>query len=307
MMMTLFSSHVPFLFVSLLALVALGNIACGQPPAPTQANVVYGTADDQKLLLDVYRPDAPGPHAAIVLIHGGGWAAGDKAGFAGLAQGLTLAGFVSFSVNYRLAPGFHYPAQVQDVARAVRWVRAHAREYDVDPARIGACANSAGGHLSLMLGVMAADAYQSPDDPNRDLDGRVRCVVDAYGPADFTDPARLPQAAWIVEGFLGAPYDQAPDKWAEASPITHVVRGAAPVLFIHGDKDTLIPLEQSELMKAALDKVGVPNELIIIANGDHGFAGADPNDVAAAFKRAADFLTQYLLTPRTRLPRHRPE
>ncbi len=284
-----------FAFIPAFLILASAASADPEPPAP-ELNVSYGTAGGQDLLLDIYRAAPPGPHPAVALIHGGGWAGGDKAGFHDIALNLARAGFVCFAIEYRFAPKFTYPSQLQDVFRAIRWIRAHAKAYDVDPARLGALGDSAGGHLSLMLGVMPPDSYQVVDDPNRDQPSRVQCVVDIYGPADLT-PQRMPVAAPIVQGFLGAPFQDAPNTWMEASPITHVTKDAAPVLFLHGDKDDLVPLEQSHLMMAALEKVGVPGELIVVRGGGHGFGGGQPEDIALAFNRAGTFLAQYLTAP----------
>jgi len=288
----------------ILTVLAAGCHIFAQPPPPTGApasgpsenDVVYGVAAGEKLLMDIYRCDTPGLHPALVMIHGGGWRSGDKAGDRGTAVNLsTKAGITCFSLNYRLAPKYQFPAQVLDCARAVRWVRAHAKDYAVDPGRIAAWGGSAGGHLSLMLGVMKPDDYPSPDDPNRALSAKVQYVVDFFGPSDLTGAAQFsPLAIQIAQGFIGASRTDAPDKWGEASPITHVTKDAAPVLFIHGDKDSLVPLPQSETMKAALDKVGVEAELIVVRNGEHGFGGADPQEVGKAYARAVEWLTQHL-------------
>ena len=285
----------------LLCVLLSGCQLFAQPPATPQPgtsepNVVYGVAEGENLVMDIYRCPTPGPHPALMMIHGGGWAAGDKAGDRDGAVNLsTKAGIVCFSINYRLAPKFKYPAQVLDCARAVRWVRAHAAEYDVDPARIGAWGGSAGGHLSLMLGVMKPDDFQTADDPNKAFSAKVQCVVDFFGPSDFSGtPVVSPGAAPIVANWIGAKPQGAPDKYAEAGPITHVTKEASPVLFVHGDADALVPLSQSEIMKAALDKAGVENELIVVKNGGHGFPGASQADIAAAFARIAVWLPAHL-------------
>jgi acetyl esterase/lipase len=270
--------------------------AAPQAPEPSEKDVVYGVAEGEKLLLDIYRCATPGPHPALVMIHGGGWSGGDKAGDRDFAAYLTSkVGIVCFSINYRLAPKYKFPAQVLDCARAVRWVRAHAAEYDADPARVGAFGASAGGHLSLMMGVIEPNEYQSADDPNRALSAKVRAVVDVCGPADMS--ARGPWsdlALQIATGFIGASQEAAPEKWAEASPITHVTSDDAATLLIHGGKDTLVPPQQSELMHAALQKAGVATELIVVPNGDHSFQGAEKAAVEAALVRAGEWLTEHL-------------
>ena len=295
------SSRLAVPALCLLCVLLSGCQLFAQPPAtpqpgPSEPNVVYGVAEGENLVMDIYRCPTPGPHPALMMIHGGGWAGGDKAGDRGGALNLsTKAGIVCFSINYRLAPKFKYPAQVLDCARAVRWVRAHAQEYDVDPARIGAWGGSAGGHLSLMLGVIKPDEFQTPDDPNKALSAKVQCVVDFFGPSDLSGtPVISAGAAAIVVNWIGAQPQDAPDKYADASPITHVTKDAAPVIFLHGDADALVPLEQSVVMKAALDKVGVANELVVVKNGGHGFPGATQADIGAAYARALAWLTEHL-------------
>jgi acetyl esterase/lipase len=296
------STRVILALLAVFVFAAVALIHCAHtnagPAAAADRDVVYGTVAGQNLLLDVYRCPAPGTHPALLLIHGGGWAAGSKRDNAGMAAGLVLAGFTCFSVEYRFAPTYKHPAQVDDCACAARWVRAHAAEYAIDPARLGAVGGSAGGHLSLMLGVIQPGDYASPDDPNRALPGNVECVVDLFGPADLTHGADLSkQALDILVNFLGGSFAQVPDKYADASPVTHVTKNSAPTFMIHGASDTLVPLSQSQMMKAALDKAGVPNELVVIAKGEHGFGGADQKDVAAAYKRSVEWLKQYLMPP----------
>jgi alpha-L-fucosidase 2 len=281
--------------VALVSYLVAGCSVFAQPPgSPAEKDVVYGTAGGEKLLLDVYRPAAPGPHPAVIAIHGGGWRGGDKSGDKGLGDGLTANGIACFSLDYRLAPKHTYPAQVLDVARAVRWVRAHAKQYDIDPNRLATFGGSAGGHLSLMLGVIQPGDFQSPDDPNKALSAKVQCVVDLFGPADFRDPKQWPPAILkLVQDFLGtASPAAAPAEWAEASPITHVTRASAPTLMIHGDADSIVPLQQSEMMKAAFDKADVRNKLIVIKHGEHGFGGGDPQKVNEAYQAAFVFLAQ---------------
>jgi acetyl esterase/lipase len=262
---------------------------------PSQTDVVYGTADGQKLLLDVYQPPGAGPHPGVMLIHGGGWRSGDKGGERVTGGLLSKAGFACFSVNYRLAPKHPHPAQVQDCARAVRWIRARAAEYGVDPERIGALGQSAGGHLSLMLGTIKPDDYQTDDDPNKGLSAKVQCVVDYFGPADFTEKGSWqPHAEPILRGFLGAPRAQAPDKWADASPVCHVTKGAAPTLIIQGDADRLVLPAQSQAMKATLDKAGVECELIMVSGGGHGLLNGDKQQILQAQLRAVEFLRTHL-------------
>lgn len=264
----------------------------GQPVVTK--DVVYGVVGGEELKLDTYVPVTPGPHPGLLLIHGGGWSAGSKSGEANTAQNLAQHGVVCFAVEYRFAPKYTWPAQILDCARAARWVRANADKYGLDPARLGAMGGSAGGHLSLMLGVIKPDDYQSTDDPNRALSAKVKCVVDVFGPTDLRGEAFSPLAAGILAKFIGVPPGGDDVAYADASPITHATSEASPVFFLHGDKDTLVPLRQSEVMKAKLDELGVANELVVIKNGDHGFGKADPQELSAAYGKAMQWLAAQL-------------
>jgi acetyl esterase/lipase len=259
-----------------------------------QTDVVYGTADGHDLKLDIYPCSTPGLHPACLLIHGGGWGAGTKSDERGVGMALSQNGIVCFAVDYRLAPKFTHPAQVLDCARAVRWVRAHAARYGVDPERLGAWGASAGGHLALMLGVIEPGDYQSDDDPNRALSARAKCVVDFFGPTDLRGPSSSVAASFYVTRFIGSPPGAAADEYADASPVTHVTGTTSPVLFIHGDQDKLVPLSQSQAMKAALDAAGVENELIVVKGASHNLNGVPAQDVAMTFRHAEDWLSAHL-------------
>jgi len=204
-------------------------------------------------------------------------------------QPLVQRGYTVFSLNHRATPRFRFPAPLEDVQRAVRFVRYHAAEYGIDPDRIGAIGGSSGGHLSAMLGVM--DGRGDPDDPdpvNR-VSAKVQTVV---ARAPLTDLARIetPEGIGFVVLLMGArPSPNAHTAegraYFEASPVNHVSADDPPTLFIHGDRDGLVPFEQSELLSRALDAVGVETRLIRIPEGDHGptFPGAvDPPDYIGA-------------------------
>lgn len=281
----------------LLPLALLAAAGCGPrtPAGVTLRNVAYGTAAGQPLLLDVYQPRTSGPHPAVISIHGGAWRAGDRTMDAAWGQRLAAAGFVCFAVDYRLAPQYTYPAQVQDCARAVRWVRAHAGQYEVLPERIGAIGFSAGAHLALMLGVMQPDEFADPEDPNRARSGKVQCVVDFYGPADFCDEAQWPVITLrYARDFFGASPTTVPEVCAAASPVTHVTPDDGPVLMVHGDRDPVVPLQQSELLKAALDRAGVANQLLTVPHAGHNLTGIRPAQKATVNAEALQWLCQHL-------------
>lgn len=264
------------------------------------ADLPYGTDPAQKM--DVYLPTGfAGLRPGVELIHGGGWQAGDKSFYAPMGKALAARGFVAFSVNYRLSPAARYPAQADDVQQAARWVRAHAGEYRLDPARLGALGDSAGGHLSLILGTRDTRADAAPVPAAQS--SRVQCVVDFYGPSDLTSgmtPATLaaPQTdgqkyvAHVLHDLLGGtPQDSAALARA-ASPLFSVDAKSAPTLIITGTDDPLVRPDQSERLADALRAANVETTLAVIYKQGHGFLNpADPQTYGAM---AVEWLTRHL-------------
>jgi acetyl esterase/lipase len=259
-------------------------------------DVSYGTAEGAALLLDVYQPSAQGfsgKRPGVLLVHGGGWMGGDKAAYTPIGKELADKGYVAFAINYRLAPQFHYPAQLDDVQRAVRWVRAHADAYNVDPNRLGALGDSAGGHLVSFLGTR--DTRDNSDAALAAYSSRVQCVVDLYGPEDFTLPTSSgvsPQAVQILTAFFGKTRDQAPRLYRDGSPIIYVNKHSAPFLIMHGDADPLVPIDQSQRLYAALKKAGVEATFVTMPKDGHGFAL--PENQQKAHTLTDQFLAQHL-------------
>jgi acetyl esterase/lipase len=237
------------------------------------ADLAYGAAAGQRLLLDVYLPRGkPGGLPAVVLIHGGGWRGGSKADNRAFAQALARAGFVAFSVDYRLVTptGNKYPAQFDDVQRAVRWIRAHAAGQGIDPGRVGAFGHSAGGHLAALLGTRETRDNSDPELASHS--SRVQCVVCTCGPTDFTDPANpplFPAHMHLVTALFGKRFEEARDLYRDGSPLAHVDGKAAPFLLLHGADDTYVPLAQSRRFHAALRQAGVEATLLVLENDGH--------------------------------------
>ena len=283
-----------------LAIVASGLAAAGAwrlGGRPTEElDVVYGQRGGSMLRLDIYRPSGPAKaRAGVLLIHGGGWAGGDKAGMRDLALGLTRVGYVAIAVGYRLAvdDASRHPAQVDDVRRAVRWVRAHAAEVGVDPDRLGALGHSAGGHLAAMLGTTDVRGLGDPD--LKGYSSRVRCVVDACGPADFTDPSSPPvgpSIAWVVPNLFGKSRDDAPEAYRDASPVAHADARSAPALILHGTADDVVPLDQSRRLRKALAGAGVEARLVELPGEGHHFLDPDRGD--GVFPEILGFLRRHL-------------
>ncbi len=215
--------------------------------------------------MDLYYPaNGAGPFAVTMYVHGGGWSSGDKAQGAGAIEipELQRVGFLVVSVNYRLAPEHVFPAMIEDVKCAVRSLRAHASEYNLDPNRIGVWGGSAGGHLAALLGTADESAGFDVGE-YLEYSSRVQAVVDMFGPADLTVP--FPggyESARPVFGNFDA---------ALASPVTYVTADDPPFLILHGEKDALVPMEQSEILLAALQSVGVRAQLVRVVNANHSF------------------------------------
>jgi acetyl esterase/lipase len=264
--------------IFLTLVLASGNAsASGQAkPVPVIPRVIkdleYGRVADVALKLDLYLPGEQTPELrpGIVFVHGGGWAGGDKKEFAPMAEQMAGRGYVAISVNYRLAPKYRYPAALDDVQRAVRWLRQRAGEYRLDPNRIGAMGASAGGHLAALLGL------RETHDPaaSGGISSKVQCVVDYFGRMDLTlEPTSTRGFTDYRPAFIGGTKAEALELYRDASPLSYVDAKSAPFLIVHGFRDTQVQLAQSERMLAALDAAGVEASLLTLAGQGHGFKG----------------------------------
>lgn len=260
---------------TLLLLAALSIMALGQttPPSGTESvtvkeNVLYASVNGAELHLDVYEPAEPGGHTlpAVVLIHGGGWISLDKSTMHGMGQFLARFGFVAFAVDYRLFRGDEnrWPAQLDDVQRAVRWVRANAAAYGVDPKRLGAFGHSAGAQLAALLGM--EDTRDNSDSALAAYSSRVRAVVDVSGPVDFTMDHDQDGAEFLVH-FLGTEYSKHPDVWRDASPAFRISKDDAPFLIVHGTRDQNVPIAQAQELFEKLKAAGVPASFVKVEDG----------------------------------------
>jgi acetyl esterase/lipase len=271
-----------------------------------EANVVYGMHSGLALLMDVYRPQQPNGYG-VVYVNGSGWHA--PLGYDTVPlketplgmpyiEAMAAAGYTVFALNHRQAPRFRYPAAVDDVQRAVRYVRHHAERFGTRADRIGACGGSSGGHLVSLLGTVHGDGDKDDPDPVNRESAKVQCVVARAAPVDlsrFTSGG----GGSAVADFMGMlPRGEAEGGYAiehrtyrEASPLYHVSASSAPFLLIHGDEDATVPYEQSQLMLAALLGAGVAAELMCIPGAGHGpsFPGAvNPPDYLGALTRWFD-------------------
>jgi acetyl esterase/lipase len=255
-----------------------------------------------KLEMDIIRPNnVTGPAPTVLFIHGGGFRAGTRQSYLPLAEKLAARGYVTATASYRLAPRHQFPAAVEDVKAAVRYLRANAARFGIDPERIGCWGGSAGGHLVLMLGLTADVAEFEGTGPNREFSSKVQAVVNYYGPTDFTQSySKSVDAALVLPLWLGGHLDQNRRIHQKASPINWVTPNAAPILSIHGTKDTYVAYEHSVMITERLLAAGAEAELETISGAGHGFKGADAEKAEAA---AFAFLDRVLKTkaPQTRI------
>ena len=248
-----------------------------------ERDVEYANAGGAKLQLNLARPkDVKGPLPAVLCIHGGGFRAGSREGYNKLCLTLAQRGFVAATISYRLAPAHQFPAAVHDTKAAVRWLRANAARLGIDPTRIGVTGGSAGGHLAQFLGVTAGvKEFEGAD--NSGFSSAVTCVVNVYGPSDFTKSyGKSVDAHVVLPMWLGGDVDSARAKHIQSSPLNWVTPSAAPTLIIHGTEDKYVAYEQALWMRDRLTACGVPVELLTLEGAGHGFKGADAEKSEAA-------------------------
>jgi acetyl esterase/lipase len=252
-----------------------------------ERNLEYARIDGQSLQLDIYSPKQPvGKLPVVVWIHGGSWNSGSRhfcpIGFMA-TQNLAIV-----SMDYRLTGTAIFPAQIYDCKSSVRWLRAHAAQFNLDPDHIGIFGASAGGQLALLLATTPDNAALEGDEGgNRQFSSRVQCVGALYPP---TDLSRLVTNADVAK-LIGGPVALNPEKARAASPLSYVDKNCAPIFLMHGGADQLVPVEQSQIFYAALLKAGVPAQFEIIPGKGHGIIPPPP--VAQEIYR---FFAQYLGT-----------
>jgi len=291
---------------------ALLLVATAQPlsaqtdPAPTPAapvpkptlveNVVYGHAGGVDLKLDMTKP-VPGKEPAPVMVyfHGGGWQAGSKRDGRGWCGFFANQGFLGVTVGYRFRPEHPWPAQVEDAKAAIRYLRANAKELNIDPNRILAMGDSAGAYLAMMLGVTGPEDGLEGDGGNPGVSSRVQAVVSYYGGGDFTNmkpwPADPELDALMLSYYkkttaevidIMFPIKDPKDPiYTRMSVTTHVSKGDAPILIFQGDADKIVSVEQAHILGRALAAAEVPHEVVIVKGGGHGFTREQHAQTAA--------------------------
>jgi acetyl esterase/lipase len=237
----------------------------------------------------------------VVFIHGGGWQKGDKQAGLGRLIPLVQKGYFGATINYRLTDIAPFPAQIEDCKCAIRWVRAHAKEYNLDPDHIGVWGGSAGGHLVALLGTSGRAKALEGKGGWPDQSSNVQAVADYFGPADFLywaeeakkkgvelQQLEAQHAGSAITKLLGGKFSEKMDVAKQASPVTYIDKNDPPVFIGHGEKDQLVPLSQSQVFCDALKKAGVEATLHVVKGAGHGFRDPETD------KMVADFFDKHL-------------
>jgi acetyl esterase/lipase len=292
-----------------LLLLAAPAARADEPGFTRREDVIYGRKYGTALTLDVFTPKAGAKGVGVIFVVSGGWFSAHEAIGPGLIEPLTRRGFTVFAVVHGSQPKFTIPEILQDMNRAVRYIRHNAEAFGVDPDRLGIYGGSAGGHLSLMQGTAGAGGDPDAKDPVDRESGRVQAVACFYPPTDFLNYGKPGEDA-IGRGILqnfAAPFDfQRLDPASRTfvpitdegeirkiglaiSPVTHVSPDDPPTLIVHGDADRLVPIQQAEEIVAKLESAGVPAKLVVKPGAAHGWA--DQAKDAATF---ADWFDAHL-------------
>lgn len=244
----------------------------------TEYGLVYVERDEQDLKCDIYYPKGKGPFPAVLVVHGGGWTSGSRIHMAAYGNKLAKNGIVAVAIQYRLAPKHKWPAHIEDVREALRFMRAKAAEHRIDPKKIGALGYSAGAHLVCML------AYAQPKETGEAGEPTAPIQVVAAGGT----PAELEK--FRLTYFLGGTAKTNPAIYKQASPVTHVSKDDPPTLLFHGDKDRLVKFSHAEALEAAMTKAGAKAEILKVAGKGHlgTFLDGETND------KVVDYLVKQL-------------
>ncbi|WP_165223404.1 alpha/beta hydrolase [Aquisphaera insulae] len=270
-----------------------------EPPARAAGDIVtltditYTKVGEAELKLDITGPKEGGPYPAVLVIHGGAWRGGNKKDCQIIMPDLARHGYVAVSPQYRFCPKERFPAQLDDVKEAVRWVKSHAKEHRVDPNRLGAMGFSAGGHLALMLGLTGpSDGLEGagPDAEGKS-DTKILAVVNFFGPTDLAADDIPARSRPLVADFLGATAKEKPELAAKASPLTFVSSGDAAILTFQGTKDPLVPHTQATKLADAMTAAGVPGRVELLLGASHGWGEPELSRTKA---ETFAFLDRYL-------------
>ena len=249
------------------------------PPAAdviVEKDIEYARVGDRALKLDLYRPkNQKGVVPGVIVIHGGGWKGGSKGDMRLYGEFYAKLGYVAASISYRLTNEATHPAQVTDAKAAVRWMRANAEKYSIDPTKIAASGNSAGGHLSMMLGYVHDMPELEGDYGNVGVDSRVQAVINFYGPVDLTlDDAH--DVGVVVDLMGGKKFSEDQRPYMLESPMFHLTKDDPPTITFHGSIDSIVAIKQAELLDAKLAELGIAHEAHRLEGWPHTMDLAQP-------------------------------
>ena len=253
-----------------------------EPPYKIEKGIAYAKPGGEKLYLDIAIPQGEGPFPCVVMLHGGAWIGGSRRQFTvgdkdkdgkPTPSWIELAaqkGYVAAAVSYRLAPKNKFPAMIEDARAAVRFLRANAKTYKIDPDKFAAMGFSAGAHLSLLCGMCDKSAGFDVGE-NLDVSGKVQCVIDFFGPTDLSLYAATPsiEDGYIVPVF-GKEVKTDATVYKKASPISYVGKDSPPTLILHGTIDLIVPIKHSDTLLKSLTDSGVKAEMITVPFAGHG-------------------------------------
>ena len=245
---------------TILAVATLFSLPVGLLGAELQRDITYARYGDREMKLDFMSPGGK-MRPLLICIHGGAWRAGSKNSYHGVMKSVVEQGVAAATIQYRLTDEAIWPAQIDDVRAAHKHLVDNADKYGIDPERIAVTGGSAGGHLSLMLGL-------GPKETGEAL--RVRGIVNLFGPAELRDIEKIEHVRQIVEGLVGGKLEDKSKALAASSPVTVVDRTDPPVLTFHGTDDKTVPYEQATILHDALEKAQVPNRLFTMKDTAHG-------------------------------------
>lgn len=289
-------------FKSILILVAAAPSLAGaaEPLAPTvQEGLTYRVVEGREFKLDIAIPVGEGPFPAILFLHGGAWVVGNRDRFRDEIEEAARRDFIGATVTYHLAktgvdrPSVDgFPAPLEDVKAAIRFLRANAQDFKLDSNHIGIAGESAGGHLALLAALTKPeDGFDQTRDVNAPS-SEVQAVVNVFGPTDLLALAEEnPQARPVLVMLLGSAPELDPQRYRAASPVSYVRRDAPPILTIHGTRDGLVPVSQARRLDAAMKKAGARHQLMILNGSGHGFGRIHAQQTQRAYY---DFFTRTL-------------
>jgi len=271
-----FSFRTAWLLTWLMSSVVL-TAYCDQGNIIVKQDIAFDSNEEGELLLDIAYPNTTaGSFPGIIFVHSGGWRGGEKR--VSDPKQAAAQGYVAISINYRLtnvlteagAVKYPFPAQIEDVKCAIRWMRAHAEQYHLDPEHIGIVGASAGGQLALLTGF-------TPDMPEFEGSGgykkyssSIQAVVNCWGPADLVINHKKGDTHEQLQALLGGTPDEAAERYRQASPTTYVTKDAPPVLTFHGEEDELVPIEGSRVLDTMMKEIGADHTLVIFPGQNHG-------------------------------------